>query len=200
MTSYGTTMTVSRDQHRFVGYAIVSADGFIAGADGQMPDSLKFEADWAYFQDGLRQADIMLIGRVTHEAAPNPNKRRRLVFSSRADGVHEEDEVTFWINPARSDLVGEITRITGQGAHVGVVGGQSVYDWVLSTPGYDAFHLSIAHRIRLGDGRRVFRDAADAEDAATLLEASGMTLARRNWLDREAGLEVLVYERTRAGG
>ena len=58
----------------FAGYAIVSADGFIADDDGHMPDSLKFEADWAYFQAALDRADITLIGRLTHEAAPNVKK------------------------------------------------------------------------------------------------------------------------------
>ena len=60
------------------GYAIVSDDDRIADASGAMPEALRNEADWAYFQAGLDAADWVALGRASHEAAPNLRRRRRL--------------------------------------------------------------------------------------------------------------------------
>jgi len=183
--------------HRFQGYAVVSADGLIADADGRMPDQLKFDADWDYFQAALDRADVTLIGRATHEAAPNVKKRRRLVFSSRVQRMWQEDETTFWVDPTKTDPNGAITEMVGPSADVAVVGGQGVFDWVLSKPGFFSFHISVAHHVRIGSGRHVFRDAAGLEAAISLLQGRGLPLSRQVWFDQEAGLELLVYEKAR---
>lgn len=179
--------------HRFQGYAVVSADGLMADADGRMPDQLKFDADWDYFQSALDRADVTLIGRATHEAAPNVKKRRRLVFSSRVQGILRDDETTFWADPMKTDANAVLTEMAGPGADVAVVGGQGVFDWVLSKPGFSSFHISLAHHVRLGSGRHIFRDAADLEAAILLLQERGLTLSRQVWFDQDAGLELLVY-------
>lgn len=184
----------------FEGYAVVAADGFIADADGRMPDSLKFDADWDYFQAALNHADITLLGRLTHEAAPNVKKRRRLVFSSRAVGLVKTDETTYWIDPAKADPKTAIAEISREGAEVAVVGGRGVFDWVLSNPGFSAFHLSIARKVRLGRGQTIFEAASDLEAALALLEADGLCISDRSWLDRDAGLELIVYRRCRKSG
>ncbi|MGH1481766.1 MAG: hypothetical protein ACRBM6_24055 [Geminicoccales bacterium] len=190
-------MMVPKPVHRFQGYAVVSADGLIADADGRMPDQLKFDADWDYFQAALDRADVTLIGRATHEVAPNVKKRRRLVFSSRVQGMWQEDETTFWVDPTKTDPNGVITEIVGPSADVAVVGGQGVFDWVLSKPGFFSFHISLAHHVRIGSGRHIFRDAAGLEAAISLLQGHGLPLSRQVWFDQEAGLELLVYEKAR---
>ena len=182
--------------HLFEGYAVASADGLIADADGQMPESLKFDGDWDYFQAALDRSDVTLIGRHTHEAAPNIKKRRRLVFSSRACGLTKADETTFWIDPAKTDPHAAIAEISGRNAKVAVVGGRGVFDWVLSNAGFSAFHLSVAREVRLKHGQRIFKDAPDLESAVALLEAKGLGLSQSVWLDRDAGLELLVYRRS----
>lgn len=188
-------MTNPRPSHAFEGFAVVSADGFIADAEGVMPDRLKFDADWDYFQAALDRADITLIGRHTHEAAPNLRKRHRLVFSNRVDGVVKEDETTLWIDPTKADPNAVIGEISGAGSHVAVVGGQGVFDWVLSNPGFSAFHLSLAHHVRLGRGQKIFADGPDLDAAVALLEDHGLALSYRAWFDRAAGLELFVYNR-----
>ena len=65
--------------YRIEGYAIVSAEGMIADADGVMPDSLKNDADQAMFTAGLDAADVVVHGRHSHEGQPNSPRRRRLV-------------------------------------------------------------------------------------------------------------------------
>ena len=182
-------------EHAFSGYAVVSAEGFIADAGGVMPDQLKFEQDWVYFQAALDNADITLIGRQSHEAAPNVKRRRRLVFSSRVNGITEEDDVTVWIDPAKADPQAAITGMVGGGARVAVVGGQGVFDWVLMNPGFSEFHLSLAHAVRLGEGRPMLSAAPGLDAAIARLQASGLALAERRWMDRDAALEFLLYRR-----
>ena len=74
------------------GYAIVSRDDRIADFSGAMPDSLRNDADWAYFQAGLDAADWVALGRASHAAAPNPKRRRRLVVSRSARGLESRDD------------------------------------------------------------------------------------------------------------
>ena len=182
--------------HRFDGYAVVSADGFIADTKGDMPNSLKFDADWVYFQTALDRADLTLIGRHTHEAAPNVKARQRLVFSKRVSGFIRENETTSWVDPGKVDPNAAITELFGRGCHVAVVGGQGVFDWVLSNPGFSEVHLSVAHRVRLGRGQKMFSAAPDLDTVLSLLETQGMALEHRAWFDRKEGLELLVYRRT----
>jgi hypothetical protein len=68
--------------HRLHGYAIISDDDCIADAYGQFPDALRNEADWDYFQAQLDRADLILLGRRSHEAAPNAKRRLRMIMSS----------------------------------------------------------------------------------------------------------------------
>jgi hypothetical protein len=53
------------------GYAIVSDDDRIAGPDGLIPASLRNEKDWECFQWALASADLVVLGRRSHELAPN---------------------------------------------------------------------------------------------------------------------------------
>ncbi len=177
----------------FKGYAIVSADGFIADAAGRMPETLRFDADWTYFQAGLDAADLTLLGRHTHEAAPNPRGRRRLVVSRGVRAVIREDERTWWANSEdvmpRSAVAAAIgTRVT-----VAVVGGTGVFGWILDDAGYDEFHISVAHDVSLGAGRPLLDGVRGLEAGVDRLVRAGMVLENRSWLDREAALELLLF-------
>src|SRR5689334_17828614 len=57
----------STDMIRIEGYAIVSADGMIANADGQMPASLIFPADQLFFTRALDEAALIVHGRHSQE-------------------------------------------------------------------------------------------------------------------------------------
>ena len=180
----------------FEGYAVVSADGFIADSRGRMPDALRFDADWAYFQAALDDADITLLGRHTHEAAPNVRRRRRLVVSRGVRAVIREDASTWWVNPREVTPTSAIATVFGTEAKVAVVGGTGVFGWILDERAYRAFHLSIAHQVRLGAGRPLF-DGIDGLDAAVAkLEGNGLELEERSWFDRQAGQELVIFERS----
>lgn len=177
----------------FSGYAVVSAEGYIADIHGDMPQSLRFEADWDYFQTALDQADITLLGRRTHEAAPNVRHRCRLVISRRVQAIVQEDEQTWWANPDQVEAVAVLSKLAGPTCRIAVVGGTGVFDWVRTGPGFSEFHISLAKKVRLGRGRPIFESAHDLGSVVSMLEDQGLTLHQRSWFDQEAGLELLVY-------
>ncbi len=49
------------------GYAIVSDDDKIAGADGLTPTSLRNEKDWELYQHAQEVADVVVFARRSHE-------------------------------------------------------------------------------------------------------------------------------------
>ncbi len=180
----------------FRGYAVVSVDGFIADSRGRMPDALRFEADWAYFQAALDAADLTMLGRHTHEAAPNLKRRRRLVVSRGVRAVIQEDARTWWVNSEDVAPVSAVAAVVGAAAEVAVVGGTGVFSWILEEGGFEEFHLSLAHQVRLGAGRPLFDDVDDLEAAINELKAKGLEIQRRFWFDEVAGLELLILRRS----
>jgi hypothetical protein len=60
---------------RIEGYAIVSADGIIADANGEMPNSLRYDADQRFRQSGLDRAAVVIHGR--HSPRRRPARGRR---------------------------------------------------------------------------------------------------------------------------
>ena len=76
--------------HRIEGYAIVSADGMIAGSDGTMPDTIRNDADQTFLQTELDRAGLIVHGRHSHEGGPRAAKRKRIVVT-RAVAAHAPD-------------------------------------------------------------------------------------------------------------
>lgn len=178
----------------FKGYAIVSADGFIADDSGRMPKALCFEADWAHFRRALDQADIMLLGRHTHELSPSVTNRRRLVASRGVRAVIQENSSTWWVNPEEVTPASAVAVVIGTEAKVAVAGGKGVYDWILDEGGYDVFELSVARNVKLGSGRPLFDSIGSLNEIIGRLGAKGLTLCERSWLNQTAKLELLTFK------
>jgi hypothetical protein len=174
------------------GYAIISRDDRIADAQGAMPEALKNDADWAYFQAELDRADWVLLGRASHEATPNTRRRRRIVLSHAARGLERRPEAVWW-NPQAIAWRDAMARLAPDGARVAVPGGQGAFDLFLRI-GFGAFHLSRAKRVALPDGRFVFsvceREGVTAETA--LLRAGLVAGATRD-IDALAGVTLTVW-------
>ena len=66
------------------GYAIVSDDDKIAGADGLTPTSLRNEKDWELYQRAQEVANLVVFARRSHELEPNVHRNVRLVVSREA--------------------------------------------------------------------------------------------------------------------
>ena len=142
---------------RIEGYAIVSADGMLADADGVMPEVLKIEGDQQFFHGSLDKADAVVHGCHSHEGGPNAANRLRLIVTRRIpDLAHHPDnpKAVLW-NPTGATFAQAWDRLGHAGGLLAVIGGTDVFGMFLEI-GYSAFHLSRADHVRLPGGRPVF--------------------------------------------
>jgi len=171
-------------------YAILSADDCIADENGYMPTSLMNEADWKYFQAELDTCSLIVIGRRSHEAAPNTARRQRVVMSSQSLGLENRGDAHWW-NPRELDLHEMLRVAAPQGGKIGVPGGQPVFDYFLKR-GFDCFHLSRARKVLLPGGKRVF---GSPEPAEILLARLGLVPAAPILLDGDADMTLTLWNR-----
>ncbi len=173
------------------GYAIVSDDDRIASPDGLIPASLRNEKDWDCFQRALAGSDLVVLGHRSHQLAPNVRGDQRLVISRRAAGLEQRANVWWW-NPARMSWVEVAKELLPRGGEVAVPGGQVVFDLFL-TIGFDAFHLSRAHGVRLPRGRAIFSRCDDGLSAEAVLASAGLRVNEKIVLDAEHGVDMNVW-------
>lgn len=173
------------------GYAIVSADDKIAGLDGVTPQSLRNAADWAYFQAGLDRASLTVLGRLGHEANPNPKGRARLVLSSSARGLERRADGWWW-NPNGLAWDAAIADVLPGGGEVAVPGGRRVFDLFLDI-GYAAFHLSRAPRVVIGEGQPLFTAGFGGEPAEETLRRRGLIADGSTVLDEAAPVTLTIW-------
>ena len=186
-------MDNSPGAYRFEGHAIVSREGAIADSLGRKPDGLKIEADWAYFQAQLDRSALTVLGRASHEAAPNPG-RKRLVLTRQAARLEQQTgETTWFVDPERTELIDALGVVAPDGGIVAVVGGRGVFDLFLAR-GFDAFHLTVAEQCSIQDGTPIFTGVSSARGARTRLEQRGLNLKQSRLLDAEACATLWVYE------
>ncbi len=175
------------------GYAIVSDDDKIAGADGLTPTSLRNEKDWELYQRAQELANLVVFARRSHELEPNIHKSPRLVVSREAAGLEKRPDGWWW-DPRRTTWEEVAARILPMGGVVAVGGGQVVFDLFL-TIGFSGFHLSRAHGVKLPGGRSVFSACDTGVPATTVLEQNGLNLTKTIPLDPEHGVEMTIWRR-----
>jgi hypothetical protein len=175
------------------GYAIVSEDDRIADSSGRTPQSLRNEADWAYFQRELDRSDLVALGRLGHEANPNAKGRRRLVLSSTPRGLAQRDGAWWW-NPAAMSWPEVMARLLPNGGRVAVPGGQAVFDLFLAI-GYEAFHLSRARGVLLAAGRGLFAACDRGLSAEAVLTGAGLSARETTLLDASADVALEIWRR-----
>jgi hypothetical protein len=173
------------------GYAIVSGDDRIAGADGAMPAALRNDADWAYFQAELDRADLIALGRVSHEATPNAKGRRRLVISRGARGL-ERRAGGWWWNPEATPWEDVAARLVRPGGRVATPGGQGAFDLFRSL-GFAGFHLSRARGVSLPGGRGLFAACERGVPAEEVLRAAGLSAGETVEIDPAAEVILTVW-------
>ena len=138
-------------------YAVVCDNDCIADADGQMPDSLKSDAEWDYFQNGLDEADVIVLGRKSHEVTPNPKERARLVLTGSVQQPVWEDARTVLWNPSVAGLSLATEMFDRSVETLAVTGGKHVFDHFLQREGgYTCFHLSRMKDVFLKEGVKLF--------------------------------------------
>ena len=163
------------------GYAIVSDNDCIADSSGRTPDILRNEADWAYFQAELNRSAVTVLGRLGHEANPNPRGRLRLILSSSLPGLERRSDGWWW-NPNKLPWNEAIRTVLPTGGRVAVPGGRRVFDLFLGI-GYDAFHLTRAEGTFIPDGVHLFTACQEGRSAEAVLSERGLTAEERQILD-----------------
>ena len=174
------------------GYAIVSDDDRIAGADGLVPPSLRNEKDWNYYQSALAQLGPDRV----RPSQPRTRAERKGRPASR--GLERPDRP----RAARRTPGGGTRRcmswkevakeLLPQGGRVAAPGGQGVFDLFLKI-GYDAFHLSRAHGVTLPGGRAIFSACDRGLSAAAVLEKAGLRVSEKIPLDPAHGVDTTIW-------
>ncbi len=178
---------------RIDAYAIVSADDRIADAGGRLPASLMNDADWRYFQAELDLCDVTVLGRASHEAAPNLRNRKRIVMSSSARGLEQRSDGWWW-NPADVAWIDVVSKLLPQSGRVGVPGGRAAFDYFLDH-GLTGFHLSRAHRAHLPGGRGLFAAVESGARAEDVLAQKGFVPDETRIIDAAADVSLTVWRR-----
>jgi dihydrofolate reductase len=181
--------------HRVEGYVIVSSDGMIADAKGEMPEALRNDADQKYFQAALDRVAVIVHGRHSHEGGPRAARRKRLVLTRQVaalapDPAHPNS--LLW-NSAGATLEQAIAAVGAGDGVIAVIGGTEVFSMFL--PLYDAFHLSRSAHVKIPGGRPVFAEVGPNTTPEDVLTRHGLKPGPRCDLDSAAGVTVVAWER-----
>ncbi len=180
---------------RIEGYVIVSSDGMIADAGGEMPDSIRNEADQRFFQEALDHVAVVIHGRHSHEGGPRAAQRKRLVVTRQVaalapDPAHPNS--LLW-NPTGTSLENAVAGLGAADGPIAVIGGTEVFSMFL--PLYEVFNLSRAARAKIPGGRPVFDEVGPNATPDDVLARHGLKPGPRRDLDAPAEVSVVKWER-----
>ncbi|MGB7079940.1 MAG: dihydrofolate reductase [Xanthobacteraceae bacterium] len=182
---------------RIEGYVIASADGMLADAKGEMPDSIKNDADQRFFQAALDRAAVVVHGRHSHEGGAHAAQRKRLILTRQIGTIAADPaypNALRW-NPLGATLDEALDRLAVGDGTIAVIGGPEVFSLFL--PLYDAFHLSHAAKTKIPGGLAVFTEVGPNATPEDVLRRRGFRPGPRRDLDGAAGVFVVTWERGR---
>lgn len=182
--------------YRIEGYAIVSADGMIADADGIMAPELMVDADQRLFARALDHATIVVNGRHSNENQPPSPQRQRLIVTRKVVATAPDPEnpkALLW-NPAGLPFAAACATLGAPGGTAAIIGGTDVFTLFLDV-GYDAFHLSRASRVKLPGGRPLFRQVRHGRTPEDVLTQFGLAPGPMRVLDADAAVTLVTWTR-----
>ena len=183
-------------RRRIEGYAIVSADGMIADADGVTPESLKNEADSRFFARELDHVDVVVHGRRSHEGQPNSARRRRIALTRAVAAIAPDPDNpkgVLW-NPAGASFDQACAALGLAGGVAAVIGGPQVYTLFLAI-GYDRFCLSRAGKVALPGGLPIFAEGPPGRSPEDALRRSGLVPEPERTLDAANAVSLVCWRR-----
>ncbi len=181
-------------QHRVEGYAIVSADGMIAGDKGEMPESIRNEADQRFLQSELDRAAVVVHGRRSHEGGPRAARRKRLILTRRIGALAPDPShphALLW-NPSGASLERALGQLGVGAGTIAVIGGTEVFGLFL--PLYDAFHLTRAAGARIPGGRPLLPQLGAQTTPESIFLRYGLRPGPARDLDAAAGITMTTWE------
>ncbi|MXQ07985.1 hypothetical protein GQ651_09020 [Alphaproteobacteria bacterium GH1-50] len=168
-----------------------SADGYIARATDDAPQSWASPEEQALFFRDVEAADWAIMGRHTHEAADKPH-RRRIIFSTGRGGWRRPTQL--WLDPrdlTPGDLAGRVAGVAPLERGL-ILGGTRVHDWFLAHGAIDRVNLTV-EPVTFGGGLPVFSDSA-GEDPVGLFTRHGFAILSEEVLNGE-GTRYLELEK-----
>jgi dihydrofolate reductase len=183
--------------HRVEGYAIVSADGMIADRDGEMPETIRNDADQRFLQSAMDRAAVIVHGRHSHEGGPRAGTRKRIIVTRQVAAVAPASaypNAVQW-NPAGATIERAMAAVDVGDGIVAVIGGTEVFGWFL--PLYDAFHLTRAANARMPGGRPLFPRVGPDATPWDVLARCGLRAGPPRDIDAAAGITLTTFERAR---
>jgi dihydrofolate reductase len=183
--------------HRVEGYAIVSADGMIADRNGEMPETLRNDADQRFLQSAMDRAAVIVHGRHSHEGGPRAATRKRIIVTRQIAAVAPDrthPNAVLW-NPAGATLEQAMAALGVGDGTIAVIGGTEIFGWFL--PLYDAFHLTRAAHAHMPGGRPLFPQAGPGTTPQDVLGRYGLRAGPPRDIDAAAGITLTTWERSR---
>jgi dihydrofolate reductase len=183
------------EQHPVEGYAIVSADGMIADANGAMPDCIRNDADQHFLQAAMDRAAAIVHGRRSHEGGPRAAKRKRVVVTRQVPAIAPDPSLPsalLW-NPAGASFVQAMDALGVGAGSIAVIGGTEVFSLFL--PLYDVFHLSRATRAKIPGGQPLFSTVNATATVEDVLMRHGLLPGQTRDIDAAAGITLTNFQR-----
>src|SRR5579863_10519488 len=169
----------------------------LANAKGEMPDSIRNDADQRFFQDALDHAAVIVHGRHSHEGGARAARRKRLVLTRQVAAIAPDPahpNALLW-NPLGATLEQALDGLGVTDGTIAVIGGPDVFSLFL--PLYDAFHLSRAAKASIPGGMAPFVEVGPNTTPEDVLTQRGFRPSPRRELDADAGVSVVTWERKR---
>ena len=178
--------------YRIEGFAIVSADGMLAGADGVMPPELFIAGDQAFFERGLDQTAAVIHGRHSQEEQPHSAARLRLIATRSVEKLtpHPSNPKALLWNPTTTPFEDGLRALGVTRGEIGIIGGTEIFGLFLAR--YDLFHLSRAGQVRLPGGIPVFPHVP-AQSPDDVLRQSGLEPGPAHVFDRAKDASVVTW-------
>jgi hypothetical protein len=180
---------------RFEGCVIVSADGMLADARGEMPATLKFDADQRFFESMLDRVDLIVHGRHSFEDQPRSPARRRIWVTHLVPAIVSDPDnanATLW-NPAGASFEDACRHAGVTSGTAAIIGGPDVFAMFMDR--YDTFWLSQAHRVTVPGGLGAF-PGVPARSVQDILAAHGLKATETRVLDAAQNVDVTAWRRT----
>ena len=173
-------------------YAIVSEDGMLVDAQGNMLPSLRIDADQQFFASGLNAADIVVQGqeKLAHSATC-----RRIIVTGSIPGVApvpSNDSEVNW-NPEGAPFEKAMALFAAPNRSVAEIGGPCVFEFLLGL--YDVFYLSRVTKFRLPGGWPIFRGVSARTPEAVLADR-GLDNPEHEGVDTAHGLTITAWQRS----
>ena len=111
---------------KYILIAVVSKDGFIAEHPNQKPYEWTSKEEQEQFKLDLKNCNWSIVGRKTHELAPN-NDKKRIIFTSSVKKISINKNYIFF-NPEYNSFE-ELENFFNYNDNIAILGGTKIYDY-----------------------------------------------------------------------